>query len=267
MAKAFVDTTVLTDATLKTDKLRDAAKRAMGSFDEVLLASYALKEFKAGPLRAYVWFHNKVVSGTWSDAVRAIPTVMTQKNFASTAIGALADFESSIAAHLPSTLAAHHPHDSLDVIKRRESCAFLRKKVLLAWRDAKRAPYQPTNPLSCFAEVPPSLNSDGTLENRPTKCTLGDCCLVDQFGSAKSDTLALREKCAELSSKREMARRRKVLERILRSPNATLSENECRSLGDAVFALQCPGDAVILTTNLVDHGPLAQCVGKRAQRP
>jgi hypothetical protein len=235
---------------------------------EVLLPKYALKEFKAGPLRGYTWFHNKVISSdTWADAVRAIPTVMRQKNLAATALGALADFESSISNQLLTELAARHPNDTLESIKRKEARAFLRKKVLLAWRMARKAPYQPVEVLPCFAEAAPHLNSDGTLENKPMTCTLGDCCLVEALSKVKPVATALRDVCHTLRAKKEMGKRKKVLDKIIRSASVKLTENECRALGDAVFSLQCPAGAVILTTNIDDHEPLAKSVGKQVRDP
>jgi hypothetical protein len=46
-----------------------------------------------------------------------------------------------------------------------------------------------------------------------------------------------------------------------------LDNSKCRSLGDAVFAFLAPVDSVILTTNIKDHRPLAQALGKSAVSP
>ena len=40
-----------------------------------------------------------------------------------------------------------------------------------------------------------------------------------------------------------------------------------RKLGDAFFVLCAPQDAVILTTNLKVHAPLANALGKEAKAP
>jgi hypothetical protein len=46
-----------------------------------------------------------------------------------------------------------------------------------------------------------------------------------------------------------------------------MDTKDCRKLGDAFFALCAPQDAVILTTNLKDHAPLANAMGKGAKAP
>jgi hypothetical protein len=42
---------------------------------------------------------------------------------------------------------------------------------------------------------------------------------------------------------------------------------DCQALGDAYFAFFAPDDADILTTNLKDHCPLAESIGKTAVGP
>src|SRR5271165_767343 len=61
MSKAFVDTSVLTDALLKAG---DASKRAISAirgFEYSETPVYALKEFAGGPLKYWIWAHNKLV--------------------------------------------------------------------------------------------------------------------------------------------------------------------------------------------------------------
>src|SRR5262245_43887344 len=98
MTRAFVDTSVLADALLKEG---DDHKRAVASFARykvVFVSGYATKEFKRGPLRYYIWLHNKVVTtNSWGDAVASIPSVFRQRNLSLTAMRAVAEFASSMA--------------------------------------------------------------------------------------------------------------------------------------------------------------------------
>lgn len=268
MTKGFLDTTVLTDALLKTNEQGRAARNAIANCSTVLVSRYALKEFRAGPIRAYAWFHNKVAGAvSFAEAVGGIRSVMRQKNLAATAVEALAEFNSSIGKMKLVAAEEQYPRDTINEMMKKEAKAYLRTKVLLAWRALKRTPYQASHPLPCYAEIAPTLNDDGTLEYKPLMCTLGNCCLPKQFAGQKVESQALRDVCALLEDKSEMRKRRRVLERIIRSPSTALSESECRALGDAVFALQCPVDAVILTTNLADHEPLAKAIGKSVRGP
>jgi len=69
------------------------------------------------------------------------------------------------------------------------------------------------------------------------------------------------------SGKIENIRRAKTLKQIYRTPNRPIVDQDCKSLGDAIFVLLCPDNAVILTTNTVDYVPLAQAVGKTVVSP
>src|SRR5271169_2051212 len=92
MSKAFVETTVLTDALLKSGVPSRTAKRAIARFETSLLPLYAIKEFKAGPLRAFVWVHNKLVAGRSFSATLDVLQRLSrtpQRYLTSTAIEAL----------------------------------------------------------------------------------------------------------------------------------------------------------------------------------
>jgi len=69
-----------------------------------------------------------------------------------------------------------------------------------------------------------------------------------------------------VSARREDNRRSAALKVILRG-REPIRERTSRSLGDAVFALYAPTDAVILTTNKRDHKALARALGKEAVEP
>ena len=78
---------------------------------------------------------------------------------------------------------------------------------------------------------------------------------------------SLRDAIPETSSRKEDRERRKILKQLINTPKLPLTREGCRALGDAVFAFFCPEDAVVLTTNIRDHGPLTKAIGKRAERP
>jgi hypothetical protein len=84
---------------------------------------YAIKEFKAGPLRNHVWFYNKlVVSKCWAEAVQAINAISRtpNRNKLSTALEAISEFESSLGNSLPKHLATKYPNTTLGEINARK---------------------------------------------------------------------------------------------------------------------------------------------------
>src|SRR5262249_48993045 len=119
-------------------------------------------------------------------------------------------------------------------------------------------------------EAEPRIGKDGFFEMAPMECS-GDrpCCLWDELTKETNKSLltALRDAIPVTSSGFEDRNRRKVLKQLINTPKIPLTRENCRWLGDAVFAFFCPQDAVILTTNTRDHGPLAKAIGKRAEAP
>jgi len=245
-----------------------AARAALSLYDKTELPVYAIKEFKAGPLRNYVWFYNKVVSvPAWQDAVAAIGSVRRQANKMSTALQALADFEGSISSALPSDFAARYPGLTMGEVKKKEAEVWLKSKIFLAWNQRRSLTSDVVEPLSCYEEKDPFIDKHRLIIDRPVVCSTVDCCLRQLFAADKSLTKKLLDACDQLPPKAETTKRRRVLRQLVRTSNRPLLEGDCRSLGDAVFAMQCPKDAVILTTNITDHSALAFAAGVTAVKP
>lgn len=266
--KAFLDTTILTDALLKQNEQGRCARAAVSRYDNTELPTYAIKEFKAGPLRNYVWFYNKVVSlSSWEDAVATIPSVRRQFNKMSTALQALADFESSISKALPSDFASKHPGCTIGEVKKKEAEVWLKTKIFCAWMQRRHLTTRVVEPLTCYEEQDPIINKHRLIIDKPVQCQIDDCCLRAQFTKKSALTAELFKACDSLPAKPETTKRRQILRQLVRHPERPLDDKDCRNLGDAVFALQCPADAVILTTNLPDHSVLAAAAGVSAEPP
>jgi len=268
MTRAFLDTTILADALLKIGRDNKQANASFARYEELLVSGYAVKEFKAGPLRGYVWLHNKIVtSRRWGDAIEAIASVWQQRNLSTTATRTVADFTNSMGAQLAELGLINQDGSQYQDLLAKEARIWLKTKITKAWRDHKKPRFKHVNPLSCYAVREPSEKPDGLIDSHPLRCTLGHCCLRQQFTADLVATEKLELACKALADKPEMNKRRSVLHDIRRKPKAPIDHGACIRLGDAVFALQCPTDAVVLTTNLVDHGPLCAALGKTAQTP
>jgi len=85
---AFIDTTVLADALLEKN---GCSGRILSAFKESEVPQYAIKEFKAGPLRYWIWTHNKLVATkSLSKTIEAIQSNFGQGNLLRSALEAIA---------------------------------------------------------------------------------------------------------------------------------------------------------------------------------
>lgn len=265
MSVAFVDTTVLTDAVLKSGNQRVAAEGALRRHAVTKLPVYALKEFKLGPLSYYTWLHNKLVLLRSVDSAleaiqRAIPW---QKYRAQTALQAFRDARVEIAAMTPSQVRtrgdyANYEYDQLRLI--------LKRRIFRAWRRRRKVTTEVVEELACFLESEPVEKHDGTINLRRADCQ-GACEIASKLRARLGEITALHKVARANESRREFARMAKVLRTLFRTPTRSIDSEACRNLGDSVFAALCPTDAVILTTNTADHGLLAASVGKRVESP
>src|SRR5437016_715638 len=265
MSKAYVETTILTNVLLKPGSTKEAAaKLALGRYDETLLPVYSIKEWKAGPLDHYSYFHDKLVqTRSLAHTFAAINSLnpIKEGRRKSTSWEAL-----EAAAHLDSVKtqkALEGPGDEELADRYRLALSSL---IIRSWQKRRKVTTNTIQDLECYTEAEPKIDKkSGFFDLTPKECS-GDrhCCLWDELKlDANRDLLrALRDAIPETSTRYEDRHRRKVLKQLINTPKIPLDRNECRWLGDAVFAFFCPQDAVILTTNVSDHQPLAKAIGK-----
>ncbi len=271
MSKAFLDTTVLTDALLKPGAAANAAKAAISRFKISQLPVYAIKEFKAGPLRNFVWFHNRLVlSKSYSEALDALHrmSLSPRRYRTATAIEALrASAYASGKQKLLELTAKYGRAADFDTVQRDEYILAIKTAVIKAWRKRHSVASATVEPLTCYDEKEP-IERRGLLDLEPTDCSpVSECCLGQRLKARPDQLEKLKDATDSLDRNRERQRRHEVLRNLIRKPKNPLSRKECRYLGDAVFAFLAPDDSTILTTNLKDHVPLAEALGKKAESP
>ena len=272
MDRAFVDTTVLFDALVKPGEHGKTARAALRRYKTTELPVYAIKELKVGPLSNFVWFHNKlIITKSFFRALRVLQsTSLTPRKYrTATALEALAlgAFQSR---NLTSGDLVERYGDKakLDPILHDQWRLSIRIAIEKAWKKRRRMTSEVVLPLSCYEEVAP-YEEDKLLKLSPTACDIDpECCLAAAMKARPDDLIKLIAAIDSQPSKPENQRRRKVLKEMYRIPKRYVVTNQaCRDLGDAIFALFAPADSTVLTTNLKDHLPLAQALGKTATEP
>lgn len=269
MTKAFVETTILVDALLKEGEKKKAATKALGMFSETLLPVYAIKEFKAGALTYFVWVHNKLVeTKSYDDTLAAIQKIaMSPKKYLpATAVEALAVIGKDYKKLPLGQLAEKYGEAAtLDAMLCDHARLSVKRRIAKAWRQRRQLTHRVVFELPCYAEPEPSFEGSGQLDLAPTACEKGKQCCIAKAHNESADVATLERAVPTGTGRREDSKRKAALKLIrLGRP---FSHGDCRALGDAVFALQCPDDAAILTTNSRDHRPLAEALGKKVLTP
>ena len=271
MAKAYVDTTVLTDVLLKTGAVKDRALALLKAFDVTQLPVYAIKEFKRGPFAHFVWMHNKLAStGSFTRSLAALHAMSrTPKRYTtSTALEALVTAADSIGNQTNAALAATYGADaSLGSVLCAEYRLTLKRVIYSAWAKRRNITTDIVDPLSCYNEKEPYENR-GLIETKPTACDREEsCCLATPLRARAEELRKMKQAIDDTkSARREDSKRAQALRFLLRKKEQ-LTDAMCRDLGDAVFVAFSPSDAVILTTNTRDYLPLANSIGKQVQTP
>jgi|SRR5579859_513462 len=271
MAKAYVETTVLTDALLKPGSRALTATATIRSFEESLLPVYAIKEMKAGPLHHYVWLHGKLVTtNSWSKTLEQLRKMATtpRRYWVSSAVEAL---EAAANKHKSTTLASlvkkYGESAKDDVVLCDRYRLALRSIIMRAWKQRRKLTSSVVQELDCYGETE-LVEERGLIELGDVRCKPKRECSLAHALKGNSEALQkLRTALERQEDKLENVKRLRVLKDLIRVPKQLLDEQKCRHLGDAFFAFFCPTDAVILTTNIKDIAPLAGSLGKSAQKP
>jgi hypothetical protein len=266
MSDAYVETTILTDILLKPKTPKQArAKAALTRYQNTLLPVYSIKEWKAGPLDYFAYLHDKLVlTGSLSDTFQALSALGRGSYRQATSLEALA-------AAAKTAKSTGKKYTGLGNTDREMADSYrlaLESLIIRSWRKRRRVTTSVVDELPCYFEADPRVGKDGLLDLKPQQCERDqECCLAPQL-KAKPDLLeALRNSIPENSPRPEDQRRRKALKQLIKHPKEIVDRETCRNLGDAIFAFFCPPKAVILTTNLRDHEPLAKSIGKKAEKP
>lgn len=269
MSKAFVDTTILTDVLLKPGEKRDVAQKALQQFEVTELPVYAIKEFKAGPLQHYAYLHNKLdQTGSFRRTIEAIQKInFYQRRKASTALEALSaamdSFGHRTSPELEERYGDKASYDRVSCDLHRDALKVL---IFKAWKRRRSVTSRVVIPLTCYSEVEPEMKR-GKIQLTHKSCEVDpECCLADTLRS-QPDALKKLLSATENLQTKENQRRAKALKEIIRKSRFVVTDRVCRDLGDAIFALFAPDDAVILTTNIRDHKPLSEALNKKAATP
>jgi hypothetical protein len=265
MSDAYIETTILTDLLLKPKTPKQArATAALQRFDETLLPVYSIKEWKAGPLAHFARVHDKLLlTGSLKDTLVAISIVPAgyRKSTSTEAIAAAAvSAESRLKTYVG---LGSRDQDMADCYR-----YALYSLIKRSWRKRRTITDKVVDDLDCYTEVEPKIDRTGLLDLEPKLCEeRRECCLAERLKSRPDLLEKLRSSIPSNSQRPEDTKRRQALKRLIKHPTQLLDRDDCRSLGDAIFAFFCPEGAVVLTTNIRDHGPLAESIGKHAEKP
>jgi hypothetical protein len=270
MNKAFIDTTILTDVLIKSAEAKKTAVDALKKFTITELPVFAIKEFKAGPLKNFVWMHNKlVIVGSYAKALEALQRMSrTPRRYTtSTALEALREAQGSISRQTPGSLAGKYgANASMDKILCDEIRLSIKTAIMKAWRRRRKITTDIVLPLPCYREVAP-YEKRGLIEIDPKTCNPSNECSLAPHLRVKLDELTKLRDVIKDSERPEDQRRSRTLREIYRKPKLPIEEKDCLNLGDAVFVLFAPNDSIIMTTNIADYKPLAEAIGKVAKTP
>jgi hypothetical protein len=257
----YLDTTVLVEALLKSRRRRTKARAAVQAYAKSLLPVYAIKEMSAGALSNFVWLYNRLAeSRSLAKTYQAIASNIRRPNRTTTSLEALQAANEAVTGL---DLADARTPMQTDRLQAEMLALSLRRIIQNAWRDRRKITSAVVEELECFPDEGPFFDEERRmLVMGRTKCPdRVDCSYAGELRKRSSDLESLLA-VIKGSSRAEDNRRRAALHTLKNTPRRKFENENCRNLGDAYFALHCPENSTILTSNTRDHGPLAEALGR-----
>lgn len=269
--KALVDTTVFADALLKTRQIRKNAKEAIAKFDESIGPVYAFKELKGGPLKNFVWFHNKLALMSYLDAFHALQRSALSPRRYQTATAIEAFTAASEAAGVPDDwIRKYGTKTTNPTTTYQEKLRLSLKKIIKqGWNNRRKLTSRVVCELACYPETPVTELENRTLEVEPIACDTRYGCALARKMSSELETIKKMIVVVEAADQKgENVRRARALRKLTKQDGwKSFTNDDCRALGDAAIAFLTPSDSTILTTNTRDLEPLAIALGKSVTSP
>jgi hypothetical protein len=271
MTDAFLETTVLTDYLLKKDGSEIEAETTLAKYSTVHLPQFAWKEFKRGPLSNFRWAHNKLAeTKSFSTTIAALQRMSRSPRgyLTSTAIQAIHTGFSDLfkGVSLQQLAQTYGDQADMDVVQADAMRIVLKKTIYSAWQKRTSLFGGPTAPLSCYPDAELKMQKS-RIETDPRDCPKGSaCCLQQSLAGRKKDVAAVKD-ALPTDTRLETSKRYRVLRQLEKRSTSVMGPAECRSFGDAYFALFCPANAVIITTNSRDIVPMASSLGVLVDSP
>jgi hypothetical protein len=267
-SKAYVETTIIADALLKPGNPKcSQALSALKRYDQTFLPVYSIKEWKAGIMKHYAYLHEKLVqTKSLSRTIQLIGSLPDayhryRKNTSLEALSAAVHLSSQTRS--ATSISANEDEELAD--RYRLAIAVL---LMLSWEKRRQLTTETIQELDCYTESPPVLTESGVFNLSPMNCSNETECALEKALKQKPELLnMMADSIPPSSTRQEDVKRRQVLRDLARLRNFQLTPEKCRALGDAIFAFFAPVGCVVLTTNVKDHGPLAEAIGKSAEKP
>lgn len=264
---SFVDTTVVVEAGENSEDWLGHFKPHLEAEPPAEIPHYAFRELSAGLLQTLATAHNRLVQ-TASPAEAMQQVLRLPQVVGRTREGQLKALVTALAEALGLPGNAKEP---MYTSARRQMCQSLSIIVAKLWRNARnQSCTRHVQPLGCFGSG--ELTLDGKLIAGPQgrwECDKNSRCAAAEYLHEKPGEMAKIVQFLQAAgdAKRETVQRRKALKDLTENGPIKFNKRGCRALGDAYFAIMCPPGSVVVTTNLVDHEPLAKSVGKTAINP
>lgn len=270
MTGSFLDTTIVIHIAEGVKPLSTKGEVYVGANQPAEIPFYALRELLTGRVRNLCDIHNALLAA--ENVPEALLGIHKSACFAPrTKNTKLEEMTKALDEVFDANPTGNRQHTKREVLQ------VLAVKANSLWRKSHQLKMVSlVQSLACFNDGKVGYGSAGELTGpgNSFNCITNERCaaaayIYDNKSNLTKmiDTLHPQNLGSKAANKNENKSRRKVLKELLSKGPKEFNKRGCRALGDAYFAAMCPPGSVVVTSNMEDHVPLCQALGKEAKEP
>jgi hypothetical protein len=261
-SSVFLDTTIQIGKIWGDDSLRKNIKQILDKFELRISSSYIKMEFKRGFLQYLVYMYNILVE---SKDFREIYVRMQKLSPQVThRIGgvfcALSSFFDIKELKVPKT----YDGPMLDELYLLME-SFLRQRIETAMTSFDDGLDSIMDQTRCFLATQGPIMKGEIFDNRNPICKKQDIkCSIVNFLTENREAFQLILQVLQDSPTldQELENMKKAIEKVLKYNDEIANRKNCWHCGDAIIAVECPGEAKLFTTNKKHFQPICSAINK-----
>ncbi len=265
--QVFLDTSIQVDKIWGDASRRETIKQVMSEFRSRKTSSYVKMEFKRGFLGYLVYIYNILVESKDFRAIVARANKLSPIQFHRIGgiLTALDCFFESKELKVPRTYDGPILDELYSLME-----SFLRQRIETALTSFEHGLDSIVDETGCFLATQEPVMKGERFDNRNLKCKKQDikCDIVNfvvRNKEAFQRILEVLEATPDLDQ--EMQKMKNAVEKVLKYQDEIANRTNCWHCGDAIIAIECPGEAKLFTTNRKHFQLLCDAISKTVISP
>jgi hypothetical protein len=265
-SKLFLETTIQIERLSADIDRKEKIEEKISRFDWTLSSTYVKMEFKRRFVQDLVYLYNEALLGAENigDVFSRINKLRSDYHNRKIK-GIMASFHRFFSDKGDEEVSGPLGKGTLE-----KAVPYFKNLIEIVWEQFSREINEIIDETGCYnAKTGPKLIRE-KFDNRIKKCKKEDikCKIIEFFNQKREYFKTIYEELSRMDClDDEQQKLKNTLEIALKDPGIMTERKNCWNCGDAIIAVESPGDVVLCTTNLKHFEPICSKINKKCLSP